>query len=70
MRLEALVGGIPHGNDVIHQLAVIIETLILEIDSSEAAIAAEIDADTLVARMSNEAREFDSTVIEHSEIAA
>ena len=71
MRLEALVGGVPHGDDVFHQLAGVIETLIPEIESSEAATAAEIDVDTLVARSFNEAREFDSrTVIGHSQIAA
>ena len=48
----------------------VIETLILERESSEAATAAELDVATLVARVSNEVREFDSTLIGHSQIAA
>lgn len=70
MRLEALVGGVPNGNDVFHQLAGVIESLIPEIERSGAATAAEVHADTLVERMSNEAKERDSTVIGHNQIAA
>ena len=70
MRLEALVGGVPNGDDVFHLLAGVIETLIPEIERSGAATATEVGADTLVNRMSNEAKERDSTVIGHNQIAA
>jgi SAM-dependent methyltransferase len=70
LRLEALLGGGPNATDVLTLLAGIIETLLPEMERLRVAVAADVEIETLLERMSEEVEQYRSIVIGHNQIAA
>ena len=70
MRLEALLGGGPNASAVIRLLAGVVEILLPEMERLRVATTAEIDIETLIARMEREAQDTRSIVIGQNQIAA
>jgi SAM-dependent methyltransferase len=70
MRLEALVGGGANSSDILSLMADLITTLLPEMERLGIATAADVELETLVARMSNEAIATSSTILGHFQIGA
>ncbi len=70
LRLEAQLGGGPKAIDVLTLLAGIIETLLPEMERLHVATAADVEAGTLLERMSAEVEQSRSIVIGHNQVSA
>jgi ubiquinone/menaquinone biosynthesis C-methylase UbiE len=70
LRLEAMLGGGPKAIDVLTLLAGIIETLLPEMERLRVATAADVEAGTLLERLSAEVEQSRSIVIGHNQVAA
>lgn len=69
-RLEAIVGGDPNSSDRLHLVADLVRTLLPEMERLGVATAADIDCETLVERMRNEAIASAGVIVGRSEIGA
>ena len=70
MRLEAVVGGAANGLDRLHLIADVARTLLPEMERLGVATAAEVDIETLVARMHDELVAGGGVIVGRSEIGA
>lgn len=70
MRLEAIVGGDANSSDRLHLVADLVRTLLPEMERLGVATAADIDCETLVERMRNEAIASAGVIVGRSEIGA